>query len=68
MLKLLFGFLPRLVLGLLERWGWRRAGVKAERQRRLEETLKRVMEREKLERDVRDDEDDALIDRLSDDR
>lgn len=39
--KLLIGFLPKLFLGLLDRWGWRRAGIEAERRRSLESVIER---------------------------
>ena len=68
MIKFLLGWLPKLFLGLADRFMWRRSGVEAERQKRLQDTLDRVMEREELEKDIRREDDDDLVDRLAGDR
>ncbi len=63
--RALLGFLPKFLLGLLDRWGWRRAGVESERRKQAEGTVKTLNEREEVRKEVRDESDDALIDRLS---
>lgn len=70
MIRILLGFLPKLLLGLLDRWGWRRAGIEAERRRNLEAIIERGIAareaRRKAQNENADLDDDAVRERLRD--
>ena len=70
MIRILLGFLPKLFLGLLDRWGWRRAGIEAERRRNLEDAIGRGKQAREAARKARDEndslDDDAVRDRVRD--
>ena len=64
----LLGLLPKLILGLLDRWGWRQAGVESERRRQLEESIERGKAAREAARKARNEnvdlDDRDVVDRL----